>query len=81
MLRLILKLSNAESGATGTLVSVDQGGGEIAISSIAQTASHLQLNVGAIGAAFEGDLKDGQITGTWSQGPASLPLVFKRTQK
>ena len=31
VLRLILKLSNAESGATGTLVSVDQGGGEIAI--------------------------------------------------
>jgi molybdopterin-binding protein len=81
VLRLILKLSNAESGATGTLVSVDQGGGEIAISSITQTASHLQLNVGAIGAAFEGDLKDGQITGTWSQGPASLPLVFTRTQK
>ena len=80
VLRLILKLSNAESGATGTLVSVDQGGGEIAISSITQTASHLQLNVGAIGAAFEGDLKDGEITGTWSQGPVTLPLVFKRTQ-
>ena len=81
VLRLILKLSNAESGSTGTLVSVDQGGGEIAISSITQTAAHLQLKVGAIGATYEGDLKDGQITGTWSQGPASLPLVFKRTQK
>ena len=80
ILRLRLKLANAESGASGTLVSVDQGGGEIAISSITQTASHLQLNVGAISAAFEGDLKDGQITGMWSQGPATLPLVFKRMQ-
>ena len=81
VLRLMLKLANAESGAMGTLVSVDQGGGEIVIASIVQTASHLQLNIGAIGAAFEGDLEDGQIRGTWSQGPASLPLVFKRTQK
>lgn len=81
VLRLILNLSNTEGAATGTLVSVDQGGGAIAISSITQTASHLQLNVGAIGATFEGDLKDGQITGTWTQGAASLPLVFKRTQK
>jgi len=80
VLRLRLKLANTESGATGTLISLDQGGGEIAISSITQAASHLQLNVGAIGATFEGDLKDGQITGMWSQGPATLPLVFKRTQ-
>ena len=80
VLRLRLTLANTESGATGTLISLDQGGGEIAISSITQSAAHLQLNVGAIGATFEGDLKDGQITGTWSQGPATLPLVFKRTQ-
>ena len=80
VLRLRLKLADTESGATGTLVSVDQGSGEVVISSIAQTASHLQLNVGAIGATFEGDLREGQISGTWSQGPASLPLIFKRTQ-
>ena len=55
--------------------------GVIAISSITQTASHLQLNVGAIGATLEGDLKDGRISGTWSQGPARLPLVFTRAQK
>ncbi len=80
ILRLRLTLANAGSGATGTLISVDQGGGELAISSITQNASHLQLNIGAIGATFEGDVKDGQISGTWSQGPLSLPLLFKRTQ-
>ena len=81
VLRLRLTFSNAEGGSTGTLVSVDQGGAEVSISSITQTASHLQLNVGAIGATYEGDLEHGQVTGTWRQGPASLPLVLKRTLK
>jgi hypothetical protein len=27
---------------------------------------------------YEGEMKDGQITGTWTQGRNSLPLVLKR---
>jgi hypothetical protein len=81
VLRLILKLTNTEGGATGSIVSVDQGGAEIGIASITQTASRLQLNVSAIGAAYDGELKDGQLTGTWTQGPGSWPLVFKPVAK
>jgi uncharacterized protein len=80
-LRLILKLSNQDGVATGTLVSVDQGGVEIPIASIVQTGPRLKLVVSAIGASYEGDFKDGQIAGTWTQGAVSLPLVFKRTPK
>jgi len=80
-LRLTLKLSNVEHSATGTLVSVDQGGAEIQIASIVQTAAHVKLGVPAIAARYEGDLKDDQIAGTWSQGPASFPLTFKRPAK
>jgi hypothetical protein len=36
------------------------------------------LTVSSIGATYEGDLKAGQIEGTWAQGPKSYPLVFKR---
>jgi hypothetical protein len=78
-LRLVLKLSNRpESGATGTLTSVDQGGAEIPVAAVIQTGSHLKVIVKAISGTYEGDLKDGQLTGTWAQGPGTWPLVFKR---
>lgn len=77
-LRLVLKLANKDGQGTGTLVSVDQGGAEIPITTIVQTGSHLRLEVSTIGAAYEGDLKDGQLMGTWTQGPGRLPLTFKR---
>ena len=79
VLRLTLKLSNQADGpAAGTLVSVDQGGGEIPITAVIQKGTHLTLNVRAISGTYEGDFKDGQLTGTWTQGPRTLPLVFKR---
>jgi hypothetical protein len=80
-LRLVATLTNHPGGATGMLVSVDQGGVEIPISSITQTLSNLAFSVSLVNASYAGDLKDGQIVGTWTQGPASLPLVFKRPAK
>jgi hypothetical protein len=79
VLRLVLKLSNQPDGAaTGTLTSVDQGGAVIPIASVVQTGAHLTCAVPAVVGKYEGDLKDGQLTGTWTQGPGSWPLVFKR---
>jgi hypothetical protein len=80
-LRLTLKLANQDGGATGVIISVDQGGVEIPIDGIVQTDAHLKLTVPPIGGAYEGDLKDGQITGTWTQGPISTPLNLKRAAK
>jgi hypothetical protein len=77
-LRLVFRLANREGQATGTVVSVDQGGVEIPITTIVQTGSHLRLDISTVGAAYEGDLKEGQLTGTWTQGPATLPLTLKR---
>jgi hypothetical protein len=80
-LRLVLKLANKDDAATGTLTSLDQGGIELPVSSIVQTASHLAVTVPSVSGAFEGDLKEGRLDGTWTQGPASLPLVLtKRPQ-
>lgn len=79
ILRLVVKLSNGPDGvATGTLVSVDQGGVELPVVAVVQTGSHLKLVVPAVAGTYEGDLKEGQLTGTWTQGPGNLPLVFKR---
>jgi hypothetical protein len=80
-LRLNLKLTNQDGGATGTLISIDQGGAEIPLNSIVQTDAHLKFTVPGVGGSYEGDLKDGRISGTWTQGPGSLPLSFKRAAK
>jgi hypothetical protein len=79
-LRLSLTLANKDGGATGTLVSIDQGNATIPLSVITQTDTKLTFTVPAIGGSFAGDLKDAQIVGTWSQGPNSLPLTFKRSK-
>ncbi len=79
VLRLKLKLTNRPAGgATGDVVSVDQGGAEIGISTVQQKASHLELRLPTIGASYSGELRDGRLVGTWTQGQGSLPLEFTR---
>jgi hypothetical protein len=77
-LRLTLKLANGADAATGTIISVDQGGAEIPITTITQDGAHLTLELPAIAGKYTGDLTDGKLVGTWSQGPGSAPLEFTR---
>jgi hypothetical protein len=77
-LRLTLKLANGPDAATGTITSVDQGNVEIPIATITQTGQHLELQLPSIAGTFSGDLKDGKLAGTWTQGPGSMPLEFVR---
>ena len=80
-LRLVLKLANQPNGpATATLVSVDQGGAEIPAAAVVQTGSQLKVLVPVIVGNYEGELKDGVLTGKWTQGPRTWPLVFKRAK-
>ena len=81
MLRLVLKLANAEGGASGTLISLDQNNVEIPVSTITQDGSSVKVLVNMISGSFTGELKGGELSGTWAQGPLSLPLVFKRPAK
>lgn len=79
MLRLNLKLANGTDGtATGTVVSVDQGNAEIPVTTITQTGAHIEFIVATVSGTFKGDLKDGRLVGTWTQGPGTLPLEFAR---
>jgi uncharacterized protein len=81
LLRLILRLSTQPDGTGGgTLVSVDQGGVEIPVQAVIQTGEHLKVLVPPIAGTYEGDLKDGQLIGTWTQGPGTWPLTFKRSK-
>jgi len=77
-LRLTLKLASGAEAATGSIVSVDQGGVEIPIATITQAGAHVTLELPTIGGSYVGDLTDGKLAGTWSQGAGSLPLEFVR---
>lgn len=77
-LRLRLVLSNGANGATGTLTSLDQNNAEIPLATISAEGAHLKVTAPMIGGAFEGDLKGDELTGTWSQGPGTLPLTLKK---
>lgn len=79
-LRLKLKITNAESGATATLTSVDQGGAEIPVSAITQKDAKLTLEVKAVNGGYEAELnKEGtELTGTWSQNGNAIPLKLKK---
>lgn len=80
-LRLVLTLANQPDGAAGSLISLDQGGAEIPVSSITQKDFHLSLEVKTIGGSYSGDLKEGVLAGQWTQGGGTLPLTFQRPAK
>ncbi|HEY3836862.1 MAG TPA: hypothetical protein VGL72_09840 [Bryobacteraceae bacterium] len=79
-LRLVLKMSNEDSGAKAVLTSVDQGGAEIPVSAIDQKDSKLTLLVKMVGGKYEAELnKEGsELNGTWTQGGNGIPLKMKR---
>jgi hypothetical protein len=77
-LRLTLKLAGGADGATGSIVSVDQGNAEIPIASIVQTGAHLELELPQISGKYSADLKEGKLVGTWTQGPQTMALEFTR---
>jgi uncharacterized protein (TIGR03067 family) len=78
-LRLVIKLSNGADGlGAGTLTSVDQGG-QAPIAAVVHIGSRIKLIVPGVKGTYDGELKDGQLNGTWSQGRNSTPLVLKKS--
>jgi uncharacterized protein (TIGR03067 family) len=79
-LRLVIRLTNGADGLpSGTIVSVDQGGDEGPISAIVVSGARLKLIIPAIRGNYDGELKDGVLVGTWTQGRRSTPLTLKRS--
>ena len=79
-MRLVLKMSNQPDGtATGTVVSADGSGVEIPIA-MTQKASNVTVEVPSVGASFVGVLNAAgtELAGTWTQGPAAMPLTLRR---
>ncbi|MFY9607015.1 MAG: hypothetical protein WAU45_00200 [Blastocatellia bacterium] len=80
-LRLVLTVSKAADGAyTGKIDSLDQGA-SIPIEIITVNGDSVRLELKTVEAVFEGKLNadHSELTGTFSQGGALLPLTFRRS--
>src|SRR5262245_27280723 len=78
-LRLVLTITKSDSsGYSGKVDSLDQGA-TIPVDTITVTGDAVRLELKSVGAVYEGALnKDrSEMTGKFTQGGASLPLVFK----
>ena len=80
--RLVLKMANQSDGtAIATIVDLDGSGIEIPIA-VTQQAEHVGLDIAVVGGSYAGVLNAGtELVGTWTQGPVTLPLTFKRAAK
>src|SRR3954447_3922453 len=80
--RLLLKMTNHTDGtATRTIQDVDGSNVEIPVAMM-QTPSTVTIEVGAVGARYAAVLNASHdLVGTWTQGPLSLPLTFKRVSQ
>jgi hypothetical protein len=78
-MRLVVKMANQADGtASGTVVSQDGSGVEIAIGIVQQT-SNVTIDVPSVGAAYVAILNAAgtELAGTWTQGPAAFPLTLR----
>jgi uncharacterized protein len=80
-LHLLLHLSKTSNGTLrATLDSLEQGVFAIEATSASFANFSLKLELGSVGARFEGRVTPDHeiISGNWSQGNVSIPLIFRR---
>jgi hypothetical protein len=79
-LRLVLRMNNEGGAAKAVLVSLDQGGVEIPVSSVEQKDAKLKLVVKMVGGGYDAEInKEGsELSGTWTQAGNDLPLKLKK---
>lgn len=83
-LRVVVHISSDKDGKlTATMDSPDQGATGIEVTSVSFKDPDLHFEVPRIGGSYDGKTNKDvtEISGTWKQGSASLPLTFKRVSK
>lgn len=76
--RVAVTLANGPDGlATGTIGPANQSE-TVPITAVVQMGTTVRLIIAQARATFEGTLEGGELRGTWSQGPQSVPAVFKK---
>jgi len=80
-LRIVIKISKSDDQKLkAAFYSIDQNSPAISASAISQQGSTLKMSIAAIGGEYDGKMgADGNsINGTFTQGPAPLPLNLAR---
>ncbi|MQA92518.1 MAG: alpha/beta fold hydrolase [Gemmatimonas sp.] len=77
-LRLAFHIEQTDSGYVTTMDSPDQGASGIPIAVTKYTAPDLRLELPNISAVYVGTVAGLSISGTWTQGITTLPLVLTR---
>ena len=79
-LRIALHIKSGPQGLSGTMDSIDQQAMGIPASSVTLDGPQVRFEIKAIAGVFLGapDASGQTLTGQWSQGGASLPLVLTR---
>lgn len=80
-LRIVMKVATTDADMLkATLYSIDQGAQGIPGGTVTVQGKAVKIPVPGIGGAWEGTLSnDGNtLTGTWTQGPAPMPLILVR---
>ncbi|MBS1812975.1 MAG: hypothetical protein JST84_32715 [Acidobacteria bacterium] len=80
-LRIALHITNFEDGVSAKFDSLDQNLKNIPVTTVQRDGTKLKFELRQFAATFEGtiDKELKTITGEWSQGGGSLPLILKRT--
>jgi fermentation-respiration switch protein FrsA (DUF1100 family) len=78
-LRLVLHVVNTDQGLKATMDSLDQNANGIPVSSVARAGASLKFEIKTIGGSYDGTIGADldTISGTWTQGGKSWPLVLK----
>lgn len=80
-LKLVLKLAKTPDGTyLATLDSPNQGAYDLAVDTIMLKDQALHFEMKRIGGSYDGKMSEKQITGQWSQGGRTWPLVFQKKQ-
>ena len=80
-LRIVAKITDDGGAVKATMYSIDQSGQGIPASSASFAGGEFKFAVQMIDGSYDGKMgSDGKsITGTWTQGTNSMPLVLERT--
>lgn len=81
--RMVIHVRSAENGAlTATMDGPDQGLENLTLDPFALDGERMMFELKLSAAKYEGKLnaEGTEATGTWKQGGASLPLIFRRTE-
>lgn len=78
---LAFKIAEITKGRyRGELDSIDQGASGIPVTTVSYQPPVVHMDVAGVAGTFDGTVThDGEITGSWKQGPNSLPLVLQRS--